>query len=78
MLKPQQQPGTSVKNITISNGTRQGCVSGLWFYTLGTLKANLAFKSMITQTADDVHIIKDSLTIFPKVIEEFRKIGQIQ
>jgi hypothetical protein len=29
-----------LETFLVTTGTRQGCVSGLWFYTLGTLRAN--------------------------------------
>ncbi len=45
-------------SINITHGTRQGCVSGLWFYTLATLETNLLYRNFITQTADDVYIVR--------------------
>ena len=68
--------GIPVLSIPITNGTRQGCVSGMWFYTIATLQLNLKYKEFITQTADDIYIVKEALNKVEEIAKDFREIGQ--
>jgi ribonuclease HI len=68
--------GSAIASIDITAGTRQGCVSGMWFYTLATLELNMKHRKFITQTADDVHIIKNAIGKVTEIVEDFKSIGQ--
>jgi hypothetical protein len=48
----------------------------MWFYTLATSELNMKHKKHITQTADDLHIIKDAMNKVKEIIEDFKSIGQ--
>ena len=60
----------------VTNGARQGCVSSMWFYTLGTLTTNTKYRSSIVQVADDVYIFRNALLIADDVLRSFQLIGQ--
>jgi ribonuclease HI len=72
--------GSSSFSIDISAGTIQGCSSSLWFYTCGTMDANLKINTdangthapVIAQAADDVYIIRNALANITRVIETYK------
>ena len=64
-------------SVTVSAGTRQGCVSGMEMLVWATLAPNRKFSTRLTQAADDVNIVSsDSLEILESVIEEYASVGQ--
>ncbi|NJK31754.1 MAG: reverse transcriptase-like protein [Deltaproteobacteria bacterium] len=63
--------------VTITAGSRQGCVSGLSLLEWATMKVNRKFATKITQVADDVNIISaDSCSVVSNVVNEYKRVNQ--
>lgn len=71
-----RQGGMPSSTYTITTGARQGCVSSMWFYTLGTLDTNTKYRKHIIQVADDIYIFSNALQVADDIIDAFASIGQ--